>query len=119
MLDKHLIYISEDNFSLYISQQLNENGFIISLYDNQLGIEYELATYVGDRYYPNQYQEDKFMKYFFLEAKKNKKIKHEMITYIKSVNVPKMNYSRLKRIIKVNYILFKNKLNNFNLKIIS
>ena len=113
-MNKHLIYISQDNFSLYISQQLNENGFIISLYDNQLGIEYELATYVGDRYYPNQYQEDKFMKYFFLEAKKNKKIKHEMIKYIRSVNVPSMTYSRLKRIIKIKYILFLNKLNNFN-----
>ena len=118
-MNKHLIYISQDNFSLYISQQLNENGFIISLYDNQLGIEYELATYVGDRYYPNQYQEDKFMKYFFLEAKKNKNIKCEMIKYIKASDVPNMTYSRLKRIIKVNYILFKNKLNNFNLKIIS
>ena len=112
-MNKYLIYISQDNFSLYISQQLNENGFIISLYDNQLGIEYELATYVGDRYYPNQYQEDKFMKYFFLEAKKNKKIKHEMIKYIRSVNVPSMTYSRLKRIIKINYVLFLNKLNNF------
>ena len=112
-MNKHLIYISQDNFSLYISQQLNENGFIISLYDNQLGIEYELATYIGDRYYPNQYQEDKFMKYFFLEAKKNKKIKHEMIKYIKSVNVPSMTYLRLKRIIKINYVLFLNKLNNF------
>ena len=113
-MNKHLIYISQDNFSLYISQQLDENGFIISLYDNQLGIEYELATYIGDRYYPNQYQEDKFMKYFFLEAKKNKKIKHEMIKYIRSVNVPSMTYSRLKRIIKIKYILFFNKLNNFN-----
>ena len=113
-MNKHLIYISKDNFSLYISQQLDENGFIISLYDNQLGIEYELATYVGDRYYPNQYQEDKFMKYFFLEAKKNKKIKHEMIKYIKSVNVPSMTYLRLKRIIKIKYVLFLNKLNNFN-----
>ena len=113
-MNKHLIYISQDNFSLYISQQLDENGFIISLYDNQLGIEYELATYVGDRYYPNQYQEDKFMKYFFLEAKKNKKIKHEMIKYIKSVNVPSMTYLRLKRIIKIKYVLFLNKLNNFN-----
>ena len=113
-MNKHLIYISQDNFSLYISQQLNENGFIISLYDNQLGIEYELATYVGDRYYLNQYQEDKFMKNFFLEAKKNKKIKHEMIKYIKSVNVPSMTYLRLKRIIKIKYILFLNKLNNFN-----
>ena len=113
-MNKHLIYISQDNFSLYISQQLNENGFIISLYDNQLGIEYELATYIGDRYYPNQYQEDKFMKYFFLEAKKNKKIKHEMIKYIRSVNVPSMSYSRLKRIIKIKYVLFLNKLNNFN-----
>ena len=112
-MNKHLIYISKDNFSLYISQQLDENGFIISLYDNQLGIEYELATYIGDRYYPNQYQEDKFMKYFFLEAKKNKKIKHEMIKYIKSVNVPSMTYLRLKRIIKINYVLFLNKLNNF------
>lgn len=113
-MNKHLIYISQDNFSLYISQQLDENGFIISLYDNQLGIEYELATYVGDRYYPNQYQEDKFMKYFFLEAKKNKKIKHEMIKYIRSVNVPSMTYLRLKRIIKIKYVLFLNKLNNFN-----
>ena len=50
-MNKHLIYISKDNFSLYISQQLDENGFIISLYDNQLGIEYELATYIGGRYY--------------------------------------------------------------------
>lgn len=113
-MNKYLIYISKDNFSLYISQQLDENGFIISLYDNQLGIEYELATYVGDRYYLNQYQEDKFMKYFFLEAKKNKKIKHEMIKYIRSVNVPSMTYLRLKRIIKINYVLFLNKLNNFN-----
>lgn len=113
-MNKYLIYISKDNFSLYISQQLDENGFIISLYDNQLGIEYELATYVGDRYYINQYQEDKFMKYFFLEAKKNKKIKHEMLKYIRSVNVPSMTYLRFIRIIKINYVLFLNKLNNFN-----
>lgn len=119
MLDKHLIYITEDDFSLYISQQINENGFILTLYDNQLKMEYELAKYIGGRYYINQYQEDKFMKYFFLEAKKNKNIKCEMIKYIKAVDVPNMTYSRLKRIIKINYILFKNKLNNFNLKIIS
>ena len=112
-MNKHLIYVSEDNFSLYINQKTDEKGFVLTLYDNQLCIEYELATYVGDRYYLNQYQQDKFMKYFFLEAKKNKKIKHKMIKYIRSVNVPSMTYSRLKRIVKINYVLFLNKLNNF------
>lgn len=118
-MNKHLIYVSEDNFSLYINQKTDEKGFVLTLYDNQLCIEYELATYVGDRYYLNQYQQDKFMKYFFLEAKKNKNIKHEMISYIRSCNTPTMTYPRLKRIIRIKCIHFKNKLNNFNLKIIT
>ena len=65
-MNKHLIYISQDNFSLYISQQLNENGFIISLYEYLIiEIRYDKTydTFIWTMFYEDGYAIFKTKKY--------------------------------------------------------
>lgn len=108
MSDKKLLYTSEDDFSLYIQQ--DGDKFVLSLFDNQSKLEYNLADYTGDTYCINLYNQDKFEKYFLFASKTNKLIKHNMISYIRSVNNTTTDWNRILRIIKIKTLSLLNKL---------
>lgn len=63
-MNKHLIYTTDDDFSLFIFKTPEEfKVYNLELQDNQSGLTYKLASYSGGRYNINPYAYEKFMKY--------------------------------------------------------
>lgn len=113
-MNKHLIYTTDDDFSLFIFKTPEEfKVYNLELQDNQSGLTYKLASYSGGRYNINPYAYEKFMKYVIMNARTNKIIQQEMNNFIlesSKDNIKK--YEQFKKVITIKllklYVRIKN-----------